>query len=210
MSEREADAGLSRQRPLAAGRTALLIVDAQNWVMDEERHRQRSSFYADAHGHAIPNMQRLIAAAREAGIEVAYTVMENLTADGRDRSLDYKLSGFFIAPGSWEGRVIDALAPGEDELVLAKTSSSLFNSTVFDYVMRNIGIDSIIVAGFLTDQCVDHAIRDGADRGYYMICAADACATDSRERHEAALNAFKGYCRTMPTEALLAEMTAAQ
>ena len=58
---------------------------------------------------------------------------------------------------------------------MPKTSSSLFNSTSFDYLMRNIGIETIIVTGFLTDQCVDHAIRDGADRGYYMICASDGC-----------------------------------
>jgi len=210
MAQRPQDQSLSRARPVAPGRSALLIVDAQNWVMDESQHGGRPEFVAAARDHAIPNMQRLIGAARDAGIEVVYTVMENQTHDGRDRSLDYKLSGFFIAKGSWEAQVIEALAPGADEMILPKTSSSLFNSTNFDYLMRNIGIDSIIVTGFLTDQCVDHAIRDGADRGYYMICAADACATDTRARHEAALSAFKGYCRTETTEALVREMAAAQ
>jgi nicotinamidase-related amidase len=92
--------------------------------------------------------------------------MENLTRDGRDRSLDYKLSDFFIARGSWEAKVIDALAPGEDEIVLPKTSSSLFNSTNLDYLLRNIDIEDLVVTGFLTDQCIDHTVKDGADRGY--------------------------------------------
>lgn len=194
----------SRIRPIVPAETALLIVDAQNWVMREDQHGGRPQFHAAARGHAIPNMARLIARAREVGIEVVYTVIENLTADGRDRSLDYKLSDFFVAKGSHEAKVIDELAPGDDELVFAKSSSSLWNSTTFEYVMRNIGIDTVIATGFLTDQCVDHTIRDGADRGFHMICVQDACATDTQQRHQAALNAFGGYCRMETTESLLA------
>lgn len=154
----------------------------------------------------IPNLQRLVAACRARGVEVIYTVMENFTGDGRDRSLDYKLSGFFIAKGSHDAKVIDALRPAGDEMVIPKTSSSLFNSTNFEYLVRNIGIDTILVAGFLTDQCIDHTIRDGADRGFHMVCVSDGCATDTRERHAAALNAFRGYCLTQTTDGLLVEL----
>ena len=50
----------------------------------------------------------LQAAAREAapqGVQVVYTVIQSLTADGRDRGLDYKLSGFHVPPGSWDAEV---------------------------------------------------------------------------------------------------------
>lgn len=197
----------SRIRPIVPAETALLIVDAQNWVMAEDQHGGRPEFHEAARGHAIANMALLIGRSREVGIEVVYTVIENLTADGRDRSLDYKLSDFFVAKGSHAAKVIDELAPGPDELVFPKSSSSLWNSTTFEYVMRNIGIDTVIATGFLTDQCVDHTIRDGADRGFHMICASDACATDTVARHEAALNAFKGYCRMETTGSLLAEIS---
>lgn len=197
-----------RDRALVRESTALLVIDAQNWVMDEPNRHPRPHFYAEARARVIPNIARLIAAARGGWVEVVFTVMENATRDGRDRSLDYKLSGFFIEKGSWDAKVVDALAPGADELVIPKTSSSLFNSTNFDYLMRNIGIDTIIATGFLTDQCIDHTIRDGADRGYRMVCPGDACATDTPERHAAALNAFKGYCRMATTAALVEEMGA--
>lgn len=202
---RPRDIYASRVRPLAAERMALLVIDVQNWVMDEEKRQKRPEFYEDARKVVIPNLQRLIAAGR-GGVEVIYTVMENFTENGRDRSLDYKLSGFFIAKGSWDAKVIDEAAPSADEMVIPKTSSSLFNSTNFEYLVRNIGIDTIAVAGFLTDQCVDHTIRDGADRGFHMICVSDACATDTRARHAAALAAFKGYCRSETTATLLAAM----
>ena len=128
-----------------------------------------------------------------------FTVIENLTLDGRDRGLDYKISGFNVPKGSWGAKVIDAVAPVGDEIVLSKTSSGLFNSTNFDYLLRNMAIDSVLVTGFLTDQCVDITVRDGADRGYYMTCIADACASESQARHDNALDAFKGYCRTVTT-----------
>lgn len=203
MKPRPQDIFETRAQPLVAGRTGLLIIDAQNWVMDEENRQPRPEFYEAARTVAIPNMARLADASRKAGVEVMYTVMENFTEDGRDRSLDYKLSNFFIPKGSWDAKVIDELAPQRDEMVIPKTSSSLFNSTNFEYLVRNIGLDTIIVTGFLTDQCVDHTIRDGADLGFHMICATDACATDTNARHEAALNAFKGYCRSETTAALV-------
>jgi nicotinamidase-related amidase len=203
---RERDVFPGRSLPLAADRLGLLVIDVQNWVMDEKNRQPRPEFYADARAFVIPNIRRLVEAARRFGVEVIYTVMENFTEDGRDRSLDYKLSNFFIPKGSWDAQVIEEVGPGRDEMVIPKTSSSLFNSTNFEYLVRNIGLDTIAVTGFLTDQCVDHTIRDGADRGFHMICVSDACATDTRVRHEAALNAFKGYCRMETTASLLEAM----
>ena len=75
MSQRERDAALSRQRPLVPARTALLIIDAQNWVMDEAHHGGRASFHADARGRAIPDMRRLIAAARQGGIGIVRSAL---------------------------------------------------------------------------------------------------------------------------------------
>lgn len=203
---RPQDVFATRGHRLRPSRTALLVIDAQHWVMDQANRPPRPEFYEDARGFVIPNIARLIAAARRHRAEVVFTVMENLTLDGRDRSLDYKLSNFFIARGSKDAQVIPQLAPRRDEMVIPKTSSSLFNSTNFEYLMRNIGIDTIIVTGFLTDQCCDHTIRDGADRGFRMICVSDGCATDTRERHRNALAAFGGYCVTETTDSLLARM----
>lgn len=194
----------SRDRPIEPARTVLLTIDVQNATFGEADPARRPYFYEQARDVAIPNIAKLQSACRRAGIEVMFTVIENLTLDGRDRGLDYKISGFNVPKGSWEAKVIDAIAPVGDEIVLPKTSSGLFNSTNFDYLLRNMGFDSVLVTGFLTDQCVDITVRDGADRGYYMTCIADACATESQARHDNALAAFKGYCRTVTTADALA------
>jgi len=199
---------VSRVRPFDAGRTGLLVIDAQNQVWNGDVAKRVPYFDAQVRDVVVPNLQRLIDAFRGAGAEVLYTVMENLTRDGRDRSLDYKLSGISVAPGSWDARVLDAVAPGDDDIVLSKTSSGVFNSTNLDYLLRNIGIETLVVTGFLTDQCVDHTVRDAADRGFNPICIADACATHTQACHDAALSLFGGYCRTLTTAELLAEIEA--
>jgi nicotinamidase-related amidase len=197
-------APLTRDRPIRKGRAALLIIDVQNGTCGPAQAEAKPEFHAAATNRVLPNLSRLLAAFRRAELEVIYTVMENLTEDGRDRSLDYKLSGINIAKGSWEAKVLSEIAPRGDELVLPKTSSSAFNSTTLDYLLRNTGIEDVFVAGFLTDQCIDHAVKDGADRGYYMTCVHDACATETEARHAAALQCFKGYCRMLATDEVLA------
>jgi len=207
--QRPEDASLTRERPFESARTCLLLIDTQNYVWNPDVAQRLPYFDAQVRDVVLPNLRRLIDAFRGAGGEVMYTVMENYTKDGRDRSLDYKLSKFFIAKGSWDAKVLDAIAPGDDDIVLPKTSSGVFNSTNIEYLLRNIGIDTLAVTGFLTDQCVDHTVRDAADRGFYPVCVSDACATHSPPRHENALNAFRGYCRTLTTAQLVAAIKGA-
>jgi ureidoacrylate peracid hydrolase len=145
-------------------------------------------------------------ACRDAGIEVTYTLIESLTADGRDRSLDYKITGFNVPKGSPDAQMVDELTPGADEIVFAKTSSSVFISTNIDYVLRNLGTRYLIIAGCLTDQCVDSAIRDACDLGYLVTVPTDACVTLSAERHDWSLRNNRGYCRQRTTRELLDEI----
>ena len=208
---------LSREVPIDPEHAALLFVDVQNYnarsdggeyaSMDSaEREARYGYFFQVMRERALPNMQRLQAACRRARVEVIYTVIEALTRDGRDLSLDYKISGLLVARGSWDAKVLDAIAPAEDEIVIPKTSSSVFISTNIDYVLRNLGIRSLIIAGVLTDQCIDSAVRDACDLGYLVTVPTDACATLSAERHEWALRNNRGYCRQVTTEALVREI----
>jgi ureidoacrylate peracid hydrolase len=155
---------------------------------------------------AVPNMQRLQGACRRGGIEVLYTVIECLTRDGRDRSLDYKISNIHVPKGAWDAQVLTEIAPAADEIVIPKTSSSVFISTNIDYVLRNLGVRSLILAGILTDQCIDSAVRDACDLGYLVTVPTDSCATHSRERHEWSLRNARGYARQRTTAELVAEI----
>ena len=208
---------LSREIEIEPAHTALLFVDVQNYnctpgggeyaQLDEsEKEARYGWFFRTMRDSALPNMVLLQQACRRARIEVTYTVIESLTADGRDRSLDYKITGFNVPKGSTDAQMTDELAPAADEIVFPKTSSSVFISTNIDYVLRNLGTKYLIIAGCLTDQCVDSAVRDACDLGYLVTVPTDACATLSAERHEWSLRNNRGYCRQVNTRALLEEI----
>jgi ureidoacrylate peracid hydrolase len=208
--------GLSRDVPVVAAQTALIVIDVQNYTMEgggwhagmdpAEVARRSGYFFGEMRGRVLPNIARLQVAARAAGIEVLFTMMASHKADGRDLSLDYKISGIFCHKSSRDAQVMAEVAPQGDEIVLPKTSSSVFVSTNVHYLLGNMGIRQLIVTGALTDQCVDSAVRDACDLGYLVTVPVDACATYSEARHVSALANNAGYCRQVTTAALLAEI----
>lgn len=211
---------LTREVPLIPAQSALLFIDVQNFsarrdggefkgLTPEALDETYGWFFDKFEAETLPNMQSLQAACRRAGIEVLYTTIESLTLDGRDRSLDYKITGFNVPKGSWDGKVLDAIAPGEDEIVFPKSSSSVFVSTHIDYVLRNLGVRQLVISGLVTDQCVESAIRDACDLGYLVTQVTDACLTYTQARHDNSLTTIKGYCRQVSTAALIAELEGA-
>ena len=208
---------LTRDLPLVPYESALLFVDVQNFsahrkgaefadLTDDHFNKKYGWFFNELEVRVIPNMQAIQSACRQAGVEVMYTTIESLTRDGRDRSLDYKITGFNVPKGSWHGKVIDALAPDEDEIVLPKSSSSVFVSTHIDYILRNLGVKQLVLSGLLTDQCVESAVRDACDLGYLVTEVTDACLTYTQERHDNSLRAIKGYCRQITSQDLIEEL----
>jgi ureidoacrylate peracid hydrolase len=148
----------TRDIPVELPQTTLLFIDVQNYCagpdggefkdMPKSERQQRYGFFFDEmRSRVVPNMQRLQAGCRAAGIEVMYTLIRSLTRDGRDRSLDYKITGFHVPPDSWDGQVIDEIAPAEDEMVIPKTSSNVFVSTNIDYLLRNLGTKYLVISG---------------------------------------------------------------
>jgi len=215
------DQALSREIALNPRQSALLFVDVQNFCAGpdggefkdlpaDERDAKYGYYFHRMKSLAIPNMQRLQRAFRAAGMELFYTTVESLTLDGRERSLDYKITGFNVPKGSWDGKVIDELAPDDNEIWLPKGSSSVFVSTHIDYLLRCLEVRQLVICGVVTDQCVESAVRDACDLGYLVTLVPDACATYSQERHDNTLRAIKGYCRQCATDELLAEIDAAQ
>lgn len=211
--------GAYRERPIIPARTALLSVDMQNLELSPERiahskqagtpEAAKQAYFERIESIVIPAQQRLQAAARAAGIEVIYTVIESLTRDGRDRSLDHRISGLHAPKGSYAAQVIEPVAPAGDEIVIPKTSSGVFNSTNIDYVLRNLGIEYLVIYGVVTDQCVESAVRDAADRGFLVTQVEDCCATYTDERHDHSIRAMAGhYARSRTADQVIAEIKA--
>lgn len=205
-----------RERAVERGRTALLSIDMQNAEWSAERAAAAKAGHAEA-GKAgylsrlsdvvIPNQRRLQAAARAAGVEVIYTVIEALTLNGRDISLDHKISGIFVPKGAFEAKVIAEVGPEGDEMVIPKTASGVFNATNIEYVLRNLGVEYLVIYGVSTDQCVETTVRDACDRGFLVTLVPDCCAAYDEARHRRAIEALDGhYARCRSTDAMVAEL----
>lgn len=215
----DAPKGLYRERQIEPARTALLSIDMQNAEFSPERlARARAGDAAEARHReflerlattVLPNQKRLQAAARAAGIEVIYTVIESLTRDGRDRSLDHKISRLHFPKGSWEAKVIADVAPLDDEIMIPKTASGIFNATNIEFVLRNLGVEFLVIYGVMTDQCVETTVRDAADRGFLVTQIEDACAAETEAGHRRSIEAMDGhYCRMRSAEQMVAEIEA--
>lgn len=203
-----------RETDFSSRDTAVLFVDMQKIFCTpgtdpgHPEHDASHYYHRRLRELVIPNQSRILAAARAKGVQVMHTIIEALTIDGRDVSRDHRLSNLIVPKGHPLAGPIDELAPVENEIILPKTSSGVFNSTNIDYVLHNLGVTRLIVAGVVTDQCVDMAVRDAADRGYLVAVPGDACGTYTQSRHDGALRAYGGYCWVTDTDTILARINA--
>jgi len=140
---------------------------------------------------------------------VIITFLESSTDNCRDVSLDYKLSGYLSClPGPSNPAKLDSfLEPilGQD-ILIPKTSCSVFNSTNIDYVLRNLQVEQLIVCGQLTNECVESAVRDAADLGYLISLVDDACLAVDNDKHSKGIFGMKGFSRIVTTNQVIKEL----
>ena len=199
-----------REQKIDKNNTALLVIDLQKGEYNPEiiSKKPHDKYMWDRINNIVlPNGKKIIDKCRQNKVEVIYTVIESYTKDGRDRGIDYKISGIFCAKNSKEAEVLDEIKPLDDEIIIPKTSSSVFNSTNIEYVLKNLSIQYLMIFGIVTDQCVETAVRDGCDKGFLITLIEDACATHTQERHDNSLKGVKGYCRIRKTSDILEELT---
>jgi biuret amidohydrolase len=210
-------------------RAALLIIDYQNYSsnpqvglvkMVQEQKPSLATYYVPRITQVtIPNTVRLAGAFRRAGRQVIYTRHGPLLPDGRDmierrQRRDRDALSCTTAPalwsrGSFEHEVIETLQPQPDDLVIDKNTSSPFNGTGIEHLLRNMNIETLVVTGVATEMCVETTSRDAADRGFNVIVVEDAVATFVEEHHVAALSALaRVFTQVWPTDRVLKETAA--
>jgi nicotinamidase-related amidase len=196
---------------LRAGATGLLIIDMQRHSADPEGPtltRLRAAGFADVAAgfeerieRIVPNIRRLQDCCRSVGVEVIHVRIASMTEDGRDRGPSHKKLGHAAASGSLAAEILPELAPVGDELVFAKTAGSVFCATNIEYVLRNMGITTLIVTGIVTTGCVHTAVTDAADRGFHVVLVEDGCGALLSEMHWASIRILRDvYAKVVTTD----------
>ena len=87
--------------------------------------------------------------------------------------------------------IIPELYPVAGEIVIDKPGKGAFYATDLDALLRNCGIENLLVCGVTTEVCVNTTVREANDRGYRCVVLADCCASYFPEFHEVGLAMIK-------------------
>jgi len=152
----------------------------------------------------IPNNRKLLDFFRANGLTVTFARIACLREDGEDRSPVQKSEGWnnmLLHVDSFGAQMVEPLTPLKNEIVVNKTTDSATTGTNYLQLLRFMGIETVVVTGIVTDQCVASTVRGLADEGFKVICVEDACAAGSMELHEAELKIMNViYCDVLSTD----------
>lgn len=162
--------------------------------------------YEQIEQRAVPNLQRLLQVFRASGRLVVHVTIGSERDDFSDalpqiqpmlRSLDNRV-------GQPMNRILEPLTPAPGEPVLNKVTIGAFASTPIERVLREHGVERIVMGGISTNACVAATACAAVDLGFQTVLLSDGCSAATREYHEAALASFgRLFGRVMSTDDVL-------
>ena len=184
-------------------RTALLIIDMQ-------RDFVLPGGFGEALGNDVSPLQatigptrRVLEAARKSAMMVIHTreghrpdlsdcpPTKLVRGRGKTRIGDPGPMGRILVRGEVGHDIVPELYPKAGETVIDKPGKGAFFATDLELILRNHGIDTLIVCGVTTEVCVNTTVREANDRGYRCVVLADCCASYFPEFHDMGLKMIK-------------------
>ena len=197
---------------LDAARTALVVVDMQNYFCAE-------GFPAEAPvaRAIVPNINRMAAAMRAAGGTVVWVQTTKTGAAEHWRNFQTRM----LTPARQEARLagldeasegyklFPALLPAPGDLYVKKIKYSAFiaGSSDIDAQLKKRGIDTLLITGTVTNVCCESTARDAMMLDYRVTMLSDGNAALNDAEHAAALNTFAMFFGdVMTTEEAVARL----
>jgi len=195
------------------GRVGLLIIDQQNDFTHPDGYYAGRGWDVSMLQDITPNLNRLAAAARHAGIPVYWSqniIKQGFVSDAPVwlathanvglKALDQ--TDFFTMEGTWGAEIYEECDVQPSDIVIPKLRSTVFHNTELEGLMRAHGLETVVVTGQVTEGCVDNTVRGARDRDFYTVLIPDAVGSISEERHQRSLLTWTGRIPTPTTEQL--------
>jgi nicotinamidase-related amidase len=134
----------------------------------------------EARREAVPNIARLLPAARDAGVKVVHCLVQR-RPDGLGGNHNAKIfaisPGLAIDPGTEGGEVLPELGPAPTDLVLRRSHGvGPMGGTDLDAVLRNLGVSTIVAVGVSVNLAIPNLCMDAVNRAYRVVVPRDAVA----------------------------------
>jgi nicotinamidase-related amidase len=188
---------------LDLARSAFIIIDMQRDFLEPGGFGAALGNDVTRLQAAVGPCQAMLAAARAAGMLVIHTReghrpdlsdAPRLKVDRGDPAMRIGAPGpmgRILVRGEPGHDIIAALYPRGDEPVIDKPGKGAFYQTDLDLMLRNRGIETLLVGGVTTEVCVNTTVREANDRGYRCVVLADCCASYFPDFHAAGLAMIK-------------------
>ena len=184
-------------------KTALIIIDMQRDFLEPNGFGEALGNDVSQLAAAIEPCRSVLEAARRRGLLILHT-REGHRPDLSDAP-PAKLArchpslrigskgpmGRILVRGQPGHDIIPALYPAAGEPVVDKPGKGAFYQTELELMLRNRGVDNLLVCGVTTEVCVNTTVREANDRGYRCIVLADCCASYFPQFHEVGLAMIK-------------------
>jgi nicotinamidase-related amidase len=159
----------------------------------------------EARATVVPNMVRLVTAARSAGVPVVHCLAVRRGDDlGSNRNARLftatRKLGIRIEPGSTGAALLPALGPEPGDLVLQRYHGiGPMGGTDLDAVLRNMGVTTIVGIGVSVNVAITNFVMDAVNAGYQFVLARDAVAGVPREYADAVIDNTLALLATVTT-----------
>ncbi|ORB76200.1 cysteine hydrolase [Mycobacterium scrofulaceum] len=195
----------------APGHTAIVTQECQGAVIGP--NAGLGMLATEARRVALPNIVRLLPAARAAGVRVVHCLVKR-RPDGLGSNHNAKIFSLGhgqvdITPGTPGAAVLPELGPEPDDLVLSRWHGvGPMGGTDLDAVLRNLGVSTIVVVGVSLNIAIPNVVMDAVNAAYRVIVPRDAVAGIPTEYGEAIIaNTLSLLATITTTDALLEAWT---
>jgi maleamate amidohydrolase len=160
-------------------RPAVLVIDAQRYMVGEPGNDAAwPSSCGDAGRNAVAAIARVVTAAQAANVPCLFTLFE-VARDGSDmgvyrRKRDLMQDERWCLAGSLGAQMVPDLTPASGDIVFVKKKPSAFHGTPLLGYLVGRGIDTVIVTGGSTSNCVRASVFDASSYNYRTIVAQEA------------------------------------